>query len=43
MNERVPRYHRIAEELREQIQRASWRPARALANQRQMARTSASR
>jgi GntR family transcriptional regulator len=38
MNGRVPRYHRIAEELRERIQSGELPPGARLTNQRQMAR-----
>lgn len=38
MNTRVPRYHRIAESLRERIQSGDLRPGARLDNQRQLAR-----
>lgn len=38
MNRRLPRYHRIAEALRERIRAAEWAPGAPLPNQRRLAR-----
>ena len=38
MNRRLPRYHRIAEALRERIRGGEWSPGTALPNQRRLAR-----